>query len=97
MKCYYLFLCVLSSLMLYATALAAPLKPRLVVLTDISPDNVEPDDMESMIRLLVHADLYEIEALVHSTGWSVWSNAGDTGLNLIREAIDLYEKDLPIL
>jgi PKD repeat protein len=73
------------------------LKPRLVVLTDIAPNNVEPDDMESMIRLLVHADLYEIEALIHSTGWSVWSNAGDTGLNLITEAIDLYEKDVPNL
>ncbi len=87
----------LLSLGITASSIAAPLKPRLVVLTDISPDNVEPDDMESMIRLLVHADLYEIEALIHSTGWSVWANAGDTGLNLIRETIDLYEKDLPNL
>ncbi|MBN2181211.1 MAG: DUF1593 domain-containing protein [Sedimentisphaerales bacterium] len=84
-------------LALSAASFAADLKPRLVVLTDISPDNVEPDDMESMIRLLVHADLFEIEALVHSTGWSVADNAGDTGLNLIKEAIDLYEKDLPNL
>ena len=76
---------------------ASPLKPRLVVLTDISPNDVEPDDMESMIRLLVHADLYEIEGLIHSTGWSVGSNAGETGLNLIKEAIALYEKDLPNL
>ena len=36
----------------------APLKPRIVVLTDIAPANIEPDDMESMIRLLAHADLY---------------------------------------
>ena len=27
------------------------LKPRIVVLTDIAPNNIEPDDMESMIRL----------------------------------------------
>ncbi len=84
----------LLSLILSLQSFAADLKPRIVVLTDISPDNVEPDDMESMIRLLVHADMYEIEALIHSTGWSVGSNAGDTGLNLIRETIDLYEKDL---
>ena len=84
-------------LVLSTTSFAADLKPRLVVLTDISPNRVEPDDMESMIRLLVHADLFEIEALVHSTGWSVAGNAGDTGMNLIKEAIDLYEKDLPNL
>ena len=87
----------LLSLTLPAAKSAAQLKPRLVVLTDISPNNVEPDDMESMIRLLVHTDLFEIEALIHSTGWSVGGNAGQTGLNLIREAIDLYEKDLPNL
>ena len=28
------------------------------------------DDMESIIRLFVHADLFEIEGLIHSTGWS---------------------------
>ena len=38
------------------------LKPRLVVLTDIS--TWEPDDHESLIRLLVHADMFEIEGLI---------------------------------
>jgi GR25 family glycosyltransferase involved in LPS biosynthesis len=52
--------------------------------------------MQSMIRLFAHADLYEIELLAHSTGWSVWGNAGPN-LSLIKEAIDLYEKDLPNL
>ena len=33
------------------------LKPRVVILTDMAPVDREPDDMESMIRLLVHADL----------------------------------------
>ena len=28
------------------------LKPRLVVCTDIAPADVEPDDMESMVRLM---------------------------------------------
>jgi hypothetical protein len=35
---------------------AAQLKPRLVVLTDIAPGNIEPDDHESMVRLLAYAD-----------------------------------------
>jgi hypothetical protein len=30
---------------------AVPFKPRLVVLTDIAPGNVEPDDRESRVRL----------------------------------------------
>ena len=34
------------------------LKPRIVVLTDIAPGDIEPDDMESMIRLMAHADLF---------------------------------------
>jgi hypothetical protein len=86
----------LLSLAAGAPSLAADPKPRLVVLTDIAPNNAEPDDMESMIRLLVHADLFEIEALVHSTGWST-PTAREDYYRLILEAIDLYEKDLPNL
>ena len=40
------------------------LKPRLVVCTDIAPADVEPDDMESMVRLMAYADCFEIEALI---------------------------------
>ena len=79
-----------------AQAAKPPLKPRMIVLTDIAPNNVEPDDMESLIRLLDHADLFEIEGLVHSTGWSV-TTAREDYIQLIHEAIDLYEKDLPNL
>ena len=70
------------------------LKPRLVVLTDIS--TWEPDDMESMIRLLVHADLFEIEGLVFTTGWSLETTRDDF-IDLIHDAINAYEKDLPNL
>jgi len=80
---------------LYSTTLADELKPRLVVLTDIAPNNVEPDDMESMIRLLAHADLFEIEALVATTGWS--NTGGRERIDLIHAALDAYEKDLPNL
>jgi len=88
-------LLLLLSLALSATSLASPLKPRIIVLTDISPNNVEPDDMESMIRLLVHADLFEIEGLVASTGWS--NSGGQEHPDLILDAISAYEKDLPNL
>lgn len=68
------------------------LKPRIVVLTDIAPNNIEPDDMESLIRLLSHADLFEIEALIATTGWS--NNGGNERMDLIHDALNAYEKDL---
>ena len=71
------------------------LKPRIVVLTDIAPNDIEPDDIESMIRLLVHADQFEIEALIATTGWSNTGN--NERIDLIYAALDPYEKDLPNL
>ena len=77
----------------FSTISAANLKSRIVVLTDITPITVEPDDMESLIRLLVHADLFEIEALIATTGWS--NDGGhEPYINLIHDVIDAYEKDL---
>ena len=46
------------------------LKPRLVVCTDIAPADVEPDDMESMVRLMAYVDRFVIEALITSVGWN---------------------------
>lgn len=83
------------ALTLWPTVQAAELKPRIVVLTDIAPNDVEPDDMESTIRLLAHADLFEIEALVATTGWS--NTGGSERMDLIRDALNAYEKDLPNL
>ncbi len=79
-----------------STRVKIPLKPRIIVLTDIS--TWEPDDHESLTRLLVHADLFEIEGIVFTTGWS-WDNISNsnTGINLFNEVIDAYEKDLPNL
>jgi hypothetical protein len=67
-----------------------------VVLTDIAPADLEPDDQESLIRLLAHADLYEIEAIVATTGW----NVGDypvAWMDTIFNTLGAYEKDLPNL
>ena len=74
----------------------APLKPRIVVLTDISPAEVEPDDMQSLIRLLVYADQLEIEALIATTGWSSDGDRADW-IRLIHEGVEAYAKDLPNL
>lgn len=70
------------------------LKPRIVVLTDVS--TWETDDSESLVRLMAHADLFEIEALIFTTGWSLDKTREDF-MDLIHVAIDAYEKDLPNL
>ncbi len=70
------------------------LKPRIVVLTDIS--TWETDDSESLVRLLVYADMFEIEGLIYTTGWSL-DEVRDDFFQLIHDAIDAYEKDLPNL
>ncbi len=69
-------------------------KPRMVVLTDVS--TWETDDSESLVRLLAHADLYEIEGIIYTTGWSLDKTREDF-FQLIHDAIDAYEKDLPNL
>lgn len=74
------------------------LKPRIVVLTDIAPGDVEPDDMESMIRLMAHADLYEIEALITTGGWNSSGRVYPVGWkDSLMTTIAAYEKDLPNL
>ena len=72
---------------------AGELKPRVAILTDIAPGNVEPDDMESMVRLMVYADQLEIEALITTTGWNCdpypveWADS-------LHRVIDAYEQDV---
>ena len=74
------------------------LKPRLVVLTDIAPVNIEPDDMESTIRLLSHADLFEIEAIITTSGWNSSGKKYPKGwMDSLKTVIDAYEKDIPNL
>ena len=81
-------------LLLVATCVAAE-RPRLAVLTDIGGD---PDDQQSMVRLMVHANEFEIELLLASS-------AGTPGElrepvvrpDLIRNTILAYGKVLPHL
>ena len=72
------------------------LKPRLVVCTDIAPANVEPDDMESMVRLMSYADCFEVEALITSVGWNCDPYPKEWADYLFR-VIEAYRKDVPNL
>ncbi len=68
----------------------SPERPRLLVLTDISSLTAgvaEPDDGQSLIRLMLYADEFDIEGLVAT------SNLGHgqrTRPDLIRRVVDAY-------
>lgn len=60
-------------------------KPRILISTDIG--GTDPDDFQSMIHLLMYADLFQIEGLV-STSFKTGTTHD------ILDMIALYEKDL---
>ena len=62
-------------------------KPRLFVLTDVSN---EPDDEESLVRLLVYSNEYDPEGIVATT--SAWLRQQPRE-DLIRRDIDAYAHD----
>jgi hypothetical protein len=76
---------------------AEPWRPRLVVLTDISSLTAgvaEPDDGQSLIRLMLYANELDIEGLIAS------SNLGHgqrVRPELIHQVVDAYEKVRPNL
>lgn len=47
------------------------LKPRVIVQSDISSPDNEPDDTQSFVHLLSMADQYEIEAIIATTGYAL--------------------------
>ncbi len=70
-------------------------KPRLAVLTDIGGD---PDDTQSLIRLMVYANEFRIEALIASaSGTPGELRRSVTRTDLIHNVIDAYGKVLPNL
>lgn len=96
----YHFAAIIYCLLLSGHVIAAggELKPRIVVLTDIAPTDVEPDDMESTVRLLAHSDLFEIEAIITGSGWNSSGRVYPAEWQkILFDIIDAYQKDLPNL
>jgi len=93
MRCRFFFLFLLYTCVGIAIHAEGTLKPRLVVLTDIAPSDVEPDDMESMIHLMAYADQIEIEGLITTVGWNcdpypaAWAD-------YLWRAVGAYEHDV---
>src|SRR6188474_432595 len=73
----------------------SPAKPRLAVLTDIGGD---PDDQQSLVRLMLYANEFDIEALIATaSGTRGELKKAITQPDLIREIIEGYGKALPNL
>lgn len=89
-------LLLLLALPMMGWAAEQTLKPRLVVCTDIAPADVEPDDMESMVRLMAYADLFEVEALITSVGWNCDPYPKEWA-EYLQRVIEAYRKDVPKL
>lgn len=74
---------------------ASAQRPRLVVLTDIGGD---PDDQQSLIRLMVYANEFDIEALIATaSGTRGELKETVTRPDLIHEIVDAYGQVLPNL
>lgn len=86
-------LLVFSASVLHAATLAE--RPRLFITTDIGGD---PDDQQSLVRLLVYANEFEIEGLVASAAGTPGElKVAVTKPELIRAAIAAYGEVLPKL
>lgn len=72
-----------------------PAKPRLIILTDIGGD---PDDQQSMVRLMTYANEFDIEGLIASaSGTPGELKRSVVQPQLIREIVEAYGKVRPNL
>jgi len=67
-----------------------PAEPRHRVIVSTDVGGTDPDDFQSMVHLLVYADLFELEGLISSP-------YGPGRKEHILQVIDLYERDYPHL
>jgi hypothetical protein len=62
------------------------LKPRLLVLTDIGGD---PDDQQSLVRLLVHSNEFQVEAIIPEH-WSEHKQTPEEQMARVRRCLAAY-------
>jgi hypothetical protein len=85
----------LAAVLLPAAVLDAAARPRLAVLTDIGGD---PDDQQSMIRLLVYANEFDLELLIATAAGTPGElKESITRPDLILRIVDAYARVLPNL
>lgn len=90
-RLYYLLPVFLSCMLMVSQPLLAQEKPRLWVFTDIGGD---PDDQQSLVRLLIHAYHFDMEGFGTS---SRLEHGEDTRPDIIQEQLDGYADVYPNL
>jgi hypothetical protein len=79
---------ILVALLFFTATLHSAERPRLAVLTDIGGD---PDDQQSLVRLLVYSNEFEIEALIASSAGTLGElKEPTTRADLIKQTIAAY-------
>src|SRR5689334_7825026 len=89
------FLLSLFVALAFGSAAPAADKPRLLILTDMGAD---PDDQQSLVRLLLYANEFEIEGLLASSAGTTGKKIDQaTHPELIRELVNAYGQVRPNL
>ncbi len=91
----WLLLLLFTPVCAFSAADPEPLRPRLFVLTDIGGD---PDDQQSLIRLMVYANEFEIEGLMATASGTPGELKQEiTRPDLIQQIVRAYGQVLPNL
>src|ERR1051325_752749 len=73
---------------LFSCETPAAEKPRLLVLTDVGAD---PDDQQSLVRLMLYANEFDIEGLIATSAGTTGAEKDHaTHPDLIREIVEAY-------
>lgn len=67
-------------------------KARMIVLTDIGPWTGEPDDAQSLVRLLLYANEYDIEGIIPNASWCGPDTSDEGYMTRIHDVVNAYEK-----
>ncbi|MCG2584134.1 DUF1593 domain-containing protein [Massilia sp. TS11] len=76
--------------LLWTQAGAAPLRPRVIVSTDIG--GTDFDDFQSLVHLLLYTDVIDLEGMIASP----WGEARERKRHLL-DLVDAYARDYPAL
>lgn len=65
-------------------------KPRTIILTDIGHYTSEPDDAESLVRLMLYSNEMDIEGIIATPSWCA-QTVDQSSVQRINAAIDAYD------
>lgn len=67
-------------------------KARLIVLTDIGPWEGEPDDAQSLVRLMLYSNEYDIEGIIPNASWCGPDTSDEGYMTRITDVVHAFGK-----